>query len=66
MAGRPTVIYDRFINAVDRKFIMDHYQAYGGPKPPPIHPQGTEAGGEKASIVLYLYRGKWLKLQRAD
>jgi hypothetical protein len=62
----PTVIYDQFINPVGRKFIMDHYRAYGGPKPPPIDHQGIEAGCEKASTVLYLHRGKWLKLQGAD
>lgn len=61
-----TVIYDAFIKPVGRKFIMDHYRAYGGPKPPPIDHQGIESGGEKASVVLYLYRGKWLKLQGAD
>ena len=43
---------------------MDHYRAYGGPKPPPIDHQGIESGGEKASVVLYCYRGKWLKLRR--
>jgi hypothetical protein len=62
----PNVIYDSFINPVDRKFILSHYQAYGGPKPPPIDHQGIESGGEKSSEVLYYYRGKWLKLQGAD
>jgi hypothetical protein len=61
-----TVIYDHFIKSVGRKFIMDHYRTYGGPKPPPIDHQGIESGGEKASGVLYYYRGKWLKLQGAD
>ena len=57
---------DLFIRAVDRKFIMDHYRAYGGPKPPPIDHQGIESGGETASVVLYYHRGKWLTLQGAD
>jgi hypothetical protein len=57
---------DLFIRSVDRKFIMDHYRAYGGPKPPPIDHQGIESGGETASVVLYYYRDKWLKLQGAD
>ena len=61
-----TVIYDHVIRAVDRKFMMDHYRAYGGPKPPPIDHQGIESGGEKASVAFYYYRGKWLKLQGAD
>ena len=29
---------DLFIRAADRKFILDHYRAYDGPKPPPIIP----------------------------
>ncbi|MEO8658007.1 MAG: hypothetical protein ABI693_06030 [Bryobacteraceae bacterium] len=45
---------------------MDRYRAYGGPKPPPIDHQGIESGGDKASVVLYHYRGKWLTLQGAD
>jgi hypothetical protein len=53
-----SVIYDHFINPVGRKFIMDHYRAYGGPKPPPIDHQGIESGGEKASVILYFYLGK--------
>ena len=62
----PGRIFDWFIRPVDRKFIMDHYRAYGGPKPPAIDHQGIESGGETASVVLYYYRGKWLKLQGAD
>ena len=27
---------------------MDHYRAYGGPKPPPIDHQGIESAGESA------------------
>ncbi|HYL35679.1 MAG TPA: hypothetical protein VEV17_07195 [Bryobacteraceae bacterium] len=59
-------VYDFFIRPVGRKFILIHYKAYGGPKPPPIDHQGIESGGEKASEVLYYYRGEWLKLQGAD
>jgi hypothetical protein len=62
----PGRIFDWFIRPVDQKFIMDHYRAYGGPKPPPIDHEGIESGGETASVVLYYYRGKWLKLQAAD
>jgi hypothetical protein len=61
-----TVIYDRFIAPAGRKYIVDHYRGYGGPKPPPIDHQGIESGGEKASVILYFYRGKWLTLQGAD
>ena len=59
-------LFDGFIRPVGRKFIMDHYRAYGGPKPPPIDHQGIESAGESASVVLYYYRGKWLTLQGAD
>ena len=62
----PRRIFDWFIRPVDRKFILDHYRAYGGPKPPPIDHEGIESGGETASVVLYYYLGKWLKLQGAD
>jgi len=57
---------DLFIRSVGRKFIMDHYRAYGGPKPPLIDHQGIESGGDSASVVLYYYRGKWLTLTGAD
>ena len=59
-------LFDWFIRPVGRKFIMDHYRAYGGPKPPLIDHQGIESAGESASVVLYYYRGKWLTLQGAD
>jgi hypothetical protein len=59
-------LFDWFIRPVGRKFIMDHYRAYGGLKPPPIDHQGIESAGESASVVLYYYRGKWLTLQGAD
>lgn len=62
----PRRIFDWFIRPVDRKFIMDRYRAYGGPKPPPIDHQGIESGGETASQVYYYYRRKWLTLQGAD
>jgi hypothetical protein len=58
--------FDWFIRPVGRKFIVDHYRAYGGPKPPPIDHHGIESAGESASVVLYYYRGKWLTLQGAD
>ena len=32
----------------------------------PMDHQGIESGGEKASVILYFYRGKWLTLQGAD
>ena len=59
--------YLREITPVDRQFIMRHYEAYGGPKPPPIDHQGIDdAFLEKASVTYYWYEGKWLQLQGAD
>lgn len=65
--GGEKIVYDWVISPVDRKFIMQHYTAYGGEKPPPIDHQGVEdAIYGKGSSVLYFYRGKWLHLTGAD
>jgi hypothetical protein len=59
--------FSREIAAVGRQYILRHYRAYGGPKPPPIDHQGIDdrfVG--KASNTLYFYRGRWLALQGAD
>jgi hypothetical protein len=59
--------FSRMISAVGRAFIMRHYEAYGGPKPPPIRHQGIDdAFVEKGSVTWYFYRGKWLQLSGAD
>ena len=59
--------YSRAISRVGRRYMMEHYKAYGRPTPPPIHHEGiNDAFMEKASIVHYYFRGKWLKLQSAD
>ena len=59
--------YSRMIGTVGRKFIMDHYRAYGGPKPPPVDHDGIDdAILEKASVVRYRYAGKWLELTGSD
>lgn len=64
-AGR--IGFSRVLNGVDRKYILDHYQNYGRPKPPPIKHQGiNDAFAEKASVVHYFYRGHWIELQGAD
>jgi hypothetical protein len=65
--GRGQWGYSRGIEAVGKDYIMRHYEAYGGPKPPPIDHQGiNDVFIEKASVVLYLYEGQWLKLTGAD
>ena len=58
---------DRYIGTADAKYILDHYESYGGPKPPPLTHEGINDGiAEKASQVLYCYGGKWRVLQGAD
>ncbi len=61
------IFYSREVAPVGKSFIMEHYRAYGGPKPPPIDHQGiNDAFVEKASSVWYFYRGKWLTLTGSD
>jgi hypothetical protein len=65
--GDEKVGYSREISPVGRDFIMRHYGAYGGVKPPPIDHQGIDdAFVGKASVVLYFHRGKWHALTGAD
>ena len=59
--------FSRMISPVEAKYIIEHQQAYGGPKPPVISHQGIDdAFVGKASVVHYCYQGKWLQLQGAD
>jgi hypothetical protein len=59
--------FSRAIGAVGRKHILEFYEAYGGPKPPPMDHQGiNDAFVEKASGVHYFYKGEWLELSGAD
>ncbi len=61
------IIFSRMLYKADRKYILEHYNVYGGPKPPPIDHEGiNEAFIQKASTVHYWYEGKWLKLTGAD
>ena len=61
------IVYSREVNPVGKDFIMRHYDAYGGTKPPPIDHQGIDdAFLEKASVTWYFHLGKWLKLTGAD
>ena len=65
--GNGTIGYSRAISTVGKKFIVSHYRAYGGTKPPVITHQGIDdAFLEKASGVHYYHRGKWLQLTGAD
>jgi hypothetical protein len=61
------IAYSRGIMPVGKDFIMRHFDAYGGPKPPPIDHQGIDdVFLEKASVTWYFYGGKWLKLTGSD
>jgi hypothetical protein len=65
--GGDKMVYSREIEPVGKKYIMEHYAAYGGPKPPPVDHQGlNDVFVGKASVVLYFYDGKWLQLSGAD
>jgi hypothetical protein len=62
-----SVGFSRVIDPVGSRYIEDHYKWYGGPKPPRITHQGiNDIFAEKASVVLYFHKGKWLELQGAD
>jgi hypothetical protein len=65
--GQGGTVYSREISAVDQEFMLRHYGAYDGPKPPPIDHNGIDdAFLEKASITWYWHNGEWMQLQGAD
>lgn len=62
-----TILFSRSISAVGSGFIVKHYRAYGGPRPPRIDHQGiNDAFLEKGSVVQYFIGGKWLRLTGSD
>jgi hypothetical protein len=66
-SGGDKIVYSRGIGVVGDKVITEHYQAYGGPKPPPIDHDGIDdAFLEKASVVQYFFNGKWMQLTGSD
>jgi len=64
--GDGKIGYTRVITPVDETFIRQHYQAYGGTKPPPIDHLGIDDGVDGGSVVLYYYQNKWLHLTGSD
>lgn len=61
------IVFSSAIASVGRGYILEHYRAYGGDKPPAIDHQGiNNMFYGKASEVLYFYRGRWLHLTGAD
>ena len=59
---------ERYLGTANAKYITEHYEHYGGTKPPPrlLHQGLNDGFAEKASQVWYCYRGKWRVLQGAD
>jgi hypothetical protein len=65
--GGDKIGFSRGISAVEKDFIAEHYQVYGGPKPPTLEHEGiNDAFIGKASVVQYFYDGKWLPLTGSD
>ncbi len=65
--GGREIGYSRALGVADAEYIRDHYQRYGGPKPPPLDHDGiNDMFIEKGSVVWYWYRGRWLRLTGAD
>ncbi|MCX6641127.1 MAG: hypothetical protein NTW14_11740 [bacterium] len=65
--GDDIIGYSRYLAPVGEKYILDHYRAYGGQKPPPIDHQGIEDGFMyKGSVIHYYFEGQWLELAGAD
>jgi len=59
--------FDWLITAAGANQIRRYHQAYGGPPLPELDHDGIESHIlGKASVILYRYRGKWLRLQGAD
>ena len=51
-------VFSRGISPVGRKVRLTHFQAYGGPEPPPLDHQGIDdAFIEEASVVQYFSQG---------
>ena len=68
-AGGPSEMdsIGQFISTVDKRYILEHFAAYGGNKPPKItHQAINDHYLEKASIVKYCHQGGWIELTGAD
>lgn len=59
--------YSRALGVADPRYIRDHHERYGGPRPPLLDHDGIDdifIG--KVSVVWYWYGGRWLQLQGAN
>jgi hypothetical protein len=50
--------FGRQISPVGRKYIVDHFRAFGGPKPPPIDHQGIKGSSNESTSVIHHYHGE--------
>lgn len=67
VVGEGKIGYSRMISPVNGGSIVRYHKEFGGPKPPPIDHEGIEDSFVgKASVILYYYRGTWLRLTGAD
>lgn len=65
--GGGRIGFSRALGAADPQYIQEHYEAYGGPRPPPLNQDGiNDIFMEKASVVWYWHEGQWLQLTGAD
>jgi hypothetical protein len=65
--GGNQIGFSRAIAVANPRYIISHYQEYGGLKPPPLDHDGiNDIFVEKESSVLYWHQGNWLRLQGAD
>ncbi len=61
--GENQIGFSRSIGVASAGFIRQHHEWYGGPVPPSLTHAGIDdAFVEKASVVWYWHRGRWLKL----
>ena len=65
--GNGTIGFSRTIAIASRNYVLEHYRAYHGPKPPPLSHQGIEDGfAGKGSTIYYHFGRRWRELQGAD
>jgi hypothetical protein len=65
--GGQAIAFSRKIDAVSPTTIRRLSAVYNAPKPPPLEHDGiSDSFLEKASVVRYWYRDRWLQLQGVD
>lgn len=65
--GNGIMEFSRKIDIASSKRIAEYAKANGIPKPPPLDHDGIDDSfRDKASSMVYYYRGKWRDLQSGD